>query len=285
MRSPAETCSPCPLCGNINKQTGPQLSCLVVFNRFSQLPVLLFPLSIKPSCESRAVPFVPFTRSSHWSYSGWVKARTLFGVKRSLLAFVTEQIGLQKWHYSYLGVQVRTFLCTSILPWISFPDSPNKTFPTFFKYLSTCSPKSYFKSRGFPILAKLNHKNSPFDSDPGPFGFSCSHFAEWPSRWWASPRTLTSRDRCRAATTAAWMSRRHPAARVHRAPGWVPCPCLRTAMRGQRRMAVSVRQSTWKMVGANTKEGLENLKIQETHTAFTEHIPMPHKHSHTGKAF
>lgn len=31
-------------------------------------------------------------------------------------------------------------------------------------------------------------------------------------------------------------------------------------------MAVSVRQSTWKMVGANTKRRFRNLQIQEKHT-------------------
>lgn len=64
------------------------------------------------------------------------------------------------------------------------------------------------------------------------------------------------------------MSRRRPAARVLRAPGWARYPCLRTATRGQRRMAVSVRQSTWKMVGANTEREILDLSLsyKTTHT-------------------
>ena len=72
--------------------------------------------------------------------------------------------------------------------------------------------------------------------------------------------------------TAAWRSRRRPAARARPDPGWEPCPCQRITTRGLHRMEVSVRESTWKMVGANT--------VRNTHTHTHTHT---HRHTHSCK--
>lgn len=52
--------------------------------------------------------------------------------------------------------------------------------------------------------------------------------------------------------TAVWRNLKRQAVRVLQAQGWVPFHSQRTTTKGQRRMAVLVRQSIWKMVGANT---------------------------------
>lgn len=99
--------------------------------------------------------------------------------------------------------------------------------------------------------------------------FSYSHFVEWRFLLWVNLRTLT-RGHCRVAMTAAWKNRRRRAVRVHLDHDWVPFLSQKTTMSELRRMAVLVRQSIWKMVGANTYtytigKHLKHLRTDQTY--------------------
>lgn len=99
----------------------------------------------------------------------------------------------------------------------------------------------FFLIRSFTILYRSDIQNL----------FFCSHFVEWRFLLWVSLRTHI-RGHCRVAMTAGWRSQKHQAVRVLQGQDWVPFHSQRTTMKGPRRMAVLVRQSIWKMVGANT---------------------------------
>lgn len=106
------------------------------------------------------------------------------------------------------------------------------------------------------ILICLSHVLRISCSNTEPFSdiqnlFSCSHFVEWRFLLWVSLRTRI-KGHCRVAMTAVWRSQKHQAVRVHQGQDWVPFHSQRTTTKGLRRMAVLVRQSIWKMVGANT---------------------------------